>query len=710
MRPEEPFLSQSASGAEDAVLAIRLLGSFDMRVGDREVDLKSRKAQALVGYLALSDVKQESRERLVGLLWSDSPEERARASLRQALHEIRSALQSTGFCGFATDKLGVSLDRKRIRVDVADMVEAADGDQPHRYLLDGGDPIECLFAGLDTADPMLQAWVAAKRQTLRDQIIRKLENSLRQQGEASRAARDIANAILSLDPTHEEACRVLMRLYAAAGEVSTALRIYNTLWDLLERDYDVEPSQQTQDLVAEIKIASPLNGNSNDGAAYALNPQELALTPNRRPLDSTTVQAISGPNHVPASHPSAAKLVLSVRPFVLTGGLTTKEHLAQGFRRELIGCLVRFREWQVRDSDDGISESDRRTFENEFVLEASGHETRNALQFVLTLQDGATGAYLWSENLKLTLENWRKSQQAVVRRIATALNVHVSAERMHHIIGQHRIDLKAYDVWLYGQATLLGFDPNRWDQAAELFRRVVQQMPHFAPAYSSLAQLNNSYHIVKPGMSRDTERTRQALTYAHEAVRLDPLDSRSQLCLGWSHAMAKQYDQAMIYIPLAHDLNDNDPWTRISSANCYAFCGHHKRATEIVEEMLREKVPFSHARLPWAYITATRFMAGDYKGCVLAADLAGDLNANVPAFKCAALFHLGQHDAAVVELERFFTTVAARWTSREPARREMMTRWLLHMFPIAHRNDWERLKDGLAGAGAPVDGIDHHQW
>ena len=44
-------------------------------------------------------------------------------------------------------------------------------------------------------------------------------------------------------------------------------------------------------------------------------------------------------------------------------------------------------------------------------------------------------------------------------------------------------DLKAYDIWLFGQATLLGFDPQRWDNAADLFRQVVQLMPDFAPAF-----------------------------------------------------------------------------------------------------------------------------------------------------------------------------------------------------------------------------------
>ena len=53
--------------------------------------------------------------------------------------------------------------------------------------------------------------------------------------------------------------------------------------------------------------------------------------------------------------------------------------------------------------------------------------------------------------------------------------------------------------------------------------------------------------------------------------------------------MAKRYEQAMIYIPLAQGLNDNDPWTLVSAANCYAFCGYDKEAAEIVDTMLRER-------------------------------------------------------------------------------------------------------------------------
>jgi hypothetical protein len=164
----------------------------------------------------------------------------------------------------------------------------------------------------------------------------------------------------------------------------------------------------------------------------------------------------------------------------------------------------------------------------------------------------------------------------------------------------------------------------------------------------------------------------------------------------------------MIYIPLAQGLNDNDPWTLVSAANCYAFCGYDKEAAEIVDSMLERKATI--VPLQWAYHTAVRFMIGDYEGCVAAADFAGDLNPNVPGWKTAALYHLGRKEQAAAELERFFAVVRARWSMQETATPAAMTRWLLHLFPIAKSESWDRLRAGLAGAGAPTDGLFHHQW
>jgi hypothetical protein len=82
----------------------------------------------------------------------------------------------------------------------------------------------------------------------------------------------------------------------------------------------------------------------------------------------------------------------------------------------------------------------------------------------------------------------------------------------------------------------------------------------------------------------------------------------------------------------------------------------------------------------------------------------------VPAYKAAALFHLGDREAATVELQRFTELVRSRWVGDQPATDANIMRWLLTMIPIRQPEDWQRVRDGLAGAGAPVEGLAHHQW
>ena len=72
---------------------------------------------------------------------------------------------------------------------------------------------------------------------------------------STRGQDEIATAIVNLDPTHEQACRHLMRAHAEEGDIAGAVRIYKALWDLLDRDYGMEPSPQTEEMVARSSSA-----------------------------------------------------------------------------------------------------------------------------------------------------------------------------------------------------------------------------------------------------------------------------------------------------------------------------------------------------------------------------------------------------------------------------------------------------------------------
>lgn len=675
-------------------LRIDTFNHFAIRYGERTVVVNGRKARALLGYLALNETGEETRERLVGLLWSETEEARARASLRQALYEIREAFQAVGFDKFDADKHTARIDPSILEVDLWDVLNGAKRGEAHPILLDTDRATESLLRELESVDASFRSWLLAKRQSLHGRLVAHLEDALRSQtSDVERIARALAN----LDPTHEEAARALIRARTAAGDMGGALSIYRTLWDLLDEEYEVEPSKETQELIASVKLGQvPAVPPSAGGHILSI------MGPGSEVVASTAAPAL-------LVRQSPAKLVVSMGAFDFAGPATQPRHLIDGFRRELIAYLVRFREWVVRDRSPNPGQSlPARSDLAEFAIEASAFEAGHAVRVVLTLRDVATSDFLWSESLTVSVDNWFQTQQLVVRRLASALNVHVSTERLVQLSHRPATALKAYDAWLLGQATFLSFDPKSWDRAADLFREVIRDMPDFAPAYSSLAQLHNSNHIVMPGIFRDAQRTEQALAYAREAARLDPVDSRSQLCLGWSHAMSKQYEQAMIYIPLAYELNDNDPWTMVSAANCFAFCGVFDRAREIAESALQ--LPLAPSPLQWAYHVAIRFMESDYAGCLAAAELAGDVNPNVPGYRAAALFHIGQREAARRALQHFFQVVRRRWVGAEPASEADITRWFLHMFPIRRLEDWTRLRDGLAGAGAPVARLNHHQW
>ena len=71
-------------------LNLALSENFRLSQDGNLVDLRNRKAQALLVYLALT-AKPHSREHLATLLWGDRFDESARNSLRQALHTLRKA-------------------------------------------------------------------------------------------------------------------------------------------------------------------------------------------------------------------------------------------------------------------------------------------------------------------------------------------------------------------------------------------------------------------------------------------------------------------------------------------------------------------------------------------------------------------------------------------------------------------------------------------
>jgi DNA-binding SARP family transcriptional activator len=659
---------------------LQLLGPVSLRIGEQDIPLKSLKARALLGYVALSPSLRETRERLVGLLWSESSESQARAVLRQVVRDLRMRLEAAGCTGFTFGPYEIGFDPGAIDVDVVDVLAVAEAGEVHPVLLERQHLAEQLFAGLEDVDPAFRVWLIAKRDTLRDRLLRALEVAIASKPTGSREESALATALLNLDPTHEDACRRLMRARASAGDLSGALRVYKTLWDLLGDEYDMEPSAATQALVSEIKAGTLPTG--------------LPQTP---PMQRTS--AVKG----------AVRLAISLQTATMHEVEAEKLHLVAGFRQHLIASLVRFREWQVTDvpfSDAAMGVSADAA--GRYELQMNVHQTGPVVHLLFMLKQVETNLYIWSDGFELKLERWFESQRRVVQRIAIALNVHLSAEQLRRLSEQPDVTLGVYDRWLRCQTLIRTFNLQHWERAASQFAEIIDTAPGFVPAYCGLADMHNAEHIVYPGRLRTREHEQQALHLARQAVEIDPSNMNAHRSLAWANAMSGQYTPAVMHIETAYELNPNDPWTHFSAALLSAFCGQGERADELVQ--LAGAMALVPSKMHWAYLVDIHFLRGDYEAALEASEHAQDVHRTVRAWRTAALAQLGRTSAARDEAATFLDRVRANWFGAQPATDDAILRWVLHLYPISQREGWERLRDGLDQAGLPVADIEYGSW
>ncbi|XSC48426.1 BTAD domain-containing putative transcriptional regulator [Bradyrhizobium sp. RDT10] len=506
----------------------------------------------------------------------------------------------------------------------------------------------------------------------------------------------MAAAIVNLDPTHEYACRYLMRAHAEDGDVAGALRIYKALWDLLDRDYAMEPSSATEELVANIKLGI-LERTPADRAASAAN-DEFAV----RMVKGTALQRVAP---MSPSVNTSARTRLVLRPFAMHGVDEDHSHLVQGFSQHLAACLVRFREWSVVDRPPAAVVLPDSGTASQYCIETTAYQAGAEINIVMVLRDDTSGIYVWSESFRLGLGNWFETQQRIIRRIATSLNVQLSTERLMRLAGEPDVSLELHDRWLRGQNLMSKFDPESWRRAVAIFRDAIRDNPGFSPCYSSLVQMNNIEHLVHPGIFREFDKAKATLELAKTAVQLDPVDSRAHLCCGWSYVMALREAEAAPHMELACELNDNDPWTLLSSAHYSAICGSIEDARVRAERSLALSPAPSY--LEWAYHGTVRFFCGDYEGTIEACDRAQGINKVLPAWRAAALFQLGERVQAQQEIQRFVNGLRSFWVGSSTPTDEAAARWVMQAHPISVKERWEALRQSLRGGGLPVDGITH---
>ncbi|AZO49905.1 MAG: hypothetical protein EOS54_26920 [Mesorhizobium sp.] len=630
------------NGHQRLISVIDGLGLY--REDGEAIALRSPKAQALIGYLALSSNYQEVHDRLATLIWPERSQVAARRAMANCLQIAEKSIAGDSAAGILRRGNIIGLSPSRISVDVVRMLKDLGEGKIDDLLLKRSDWSEAILFGLEGTSDLFSAWLSVTRHNWRDHALEALEAMLERFEMSEPAMRRAANALLVLEPSHERAARCLIRHHAELHNVAAAMRVYETLRAFLRERYQLAPSVETTALAEALKAPEPLLSQNKKA---------------RRP---------GGPA------PTLAVGKFEARPKRISP-------LVWGFRSELVANLSKFREFTVIELKDGAIEGP----DTDYLLTAQCVDSQDDMQLVVSVSDPGTNHVIWSEAFRFSLGNWLSLQKQVVGKIASTLEVYLSHDRLSRQVRGLPQDLGVYDAWLRGEDLLTRWTPDADDEAERLFEGAIVADQNFAPAYASLASIHNARQFIRPGIAADPSITKRAAELAQRAVALDPLDARNHLVVAWSTAMTRHFEQSEVHYELAAELNPNSPKTLVSAALGMAFMGRVGPATQFLERAMDLTSMFLDYQ--WSHISVIRYFAGDFEGAIAAADRSRNAIVDTAGWKTAALCRLGRTDEARAALMQLQESVAAAWAGPAPPTLKDILDWFLGAFPIKRDED-----------------------
>ena len=232
-----------------SLLKLYFLGTPRIELADEPVTMDTRKAVAMLAYLALSGERQ-TRDSLAALLWSEFDDARAKAALRRTLSTVKTAVSATPL-SISRDAIGLEPDA--VWCDVAQFQGAVEnGDWETAVSLYRDD----FLTGFSLRDSLpFDDWQVIQVEALRRDMASALELLCQQQQAAGQftAAISTAHRWLTFDPLREEAHRLLMLLYTQAGQRNEALNQYRACVRILDQELGVAPLPQTVELYEAIR-------------------------------------------------------------------------------------------------------------------------------------------------------------------------------------------------------------------------------------------------------------------------------------------------------------------------------------------------------------------------------------------------------------------------------------------------------------------------
>ena len=457
---------------------------------------------------------------------------------------------------------------------------------------------------------MFDEWLVAERASRHLGVLGILHGGLRGAFE-ERSDEDVlayAAAILAIEPTDEEAHRIVIRHHAKKGYPAAAIQQYRTCAEILRKQLDIDPSPETAALAAQVRVDPP----------------------SRFPTLRVTLEAC-------------------------LGDVNTDE--AKAVVWDLSSTLARTRWLRVVASGDtspSADDADRRGYR----VRTAVRRTPNGSRIWIELIDVVDGRVLWTELLDC-FSPQRLWEVESIARASAAIASHVRLHEARRTDGLREEDLGCEELVHRAVRLIGGISHEALNEAVRLLGRALALDPRSARAHAcyAFAQLMR----VAQRTATDAAATRQeARHHAILATELGPDDGWSWTVRG--HAESFLFDRAPDAVPYferALRINPSSGLACAFSAMARSYLDDGEKAVEHANRARRLSSFPPVEQLSQLAQTAACMVAGDYSTAVR---VGGDAVSQSPDFLAtyvpllASLGRLGR----VEEARRCFADLQGR--------------------------------------------------
>jgi DNA-binding SARP family transcriptional activator len=274
--------------ADGEGVRIRLLGGFEVTVGDRPVAADAwrlRKAKTLVKLLALAGGHRMHREALAAVLWPDRDGASAANNLHQALYVARRVVGRVSgglFC--LRDDVVLLSEGAMPWLDTEAFDAACQQARRTRDPQDYRTAAE-LYRGDLLPEDRFEDWAEGPREAFRERrlgLLMEYAELLSGQGEHTQVV-DIMGAVTAACPFHEGAHRTLMTALAAGGRRYEALAAFDRLRETLAEEYAADPEPATRQLYRDLLTDADAPPDAPRAGGVAVATRDVTRMPSRPP-------------------------------------------------------------------------------------------------------------------------------------------------------------------------------------------------------------------------------------------------------------------------------------------------------------------------------------------------------------------------------------------------------------------------------------------